>query len=131
VNESRAYRIAIITGHGNFRVAPDSADFWGNNAPATSDDGSGTPYYMLEGTAPKGVRISTSDQSRAGDGDSALPVGTIDPNSWQRIVAFGADGTTIDNVELAIYGTGGAETYLRLRGLTGIVTVRQQSAEGK
>jgi prepilin-type N-terminal cleavage/methylation domain-containing protein len=127
-NESRAYRIAIIPGHGNFRVAPDSPEFWAGSGPPSADDTNGIPAYVLEGAAPKGVRIATSDAVGAGDGDSALPEGSIDLTSWMRVVTFAADGTTQDDAELAIYGNGGPPTYLRLRGLTGIVTVRQQSA---
>src|ERR1700756_3400429 len=29
MNEGRSYRFAVISGKGNFRVAPDSPEFWG------------------------------------------------------------------------------------------------------
>ncbi|TMQ33677.1 MAG: prepilin-type N-terminal cleavage/methylation domain-containing protein [Planctomycetota bacterium] len=31
MDEGRAYRFAVIPNQGNYRVAPDSADFWSGN----------------------------------------------------------------------------------------------------
>ena len=66
VDEGRAYRFAIVPGKGNYRVAPDSDEFWegsGNSATTDSDN----PPYILEGALPKAwcsrTRAATSPTS--------------------------------------------------------------------
>src|SRR6266542_3901766 len=54
IEEGRPYRFAIVPGKGNFRVAPDSPDFWGGGAPPTAAQGSAAPL-VLEESLPKGT----------------------------------------------------------------------------
>jgi len=132
MDEGRPYRFAIVQNHGNFRIAPDSADFWGNGeAPQSSD--SADPPLVQEDALPKGVRFTTPDalQSGAADesGDTALPIGNVDSGQWSRLVTFLPDGTTREDVEIAFHARGGQPVILKLRALTGVVTLQSVAAE--
>jgi type II secretory pathway pseudopilin PulG len=125
MNEGRAYRFAVVPGKGNFRVAPDSSDYWSGNDPQPVDPNN--PPLVMDDTLPKGVRFSTPDtyQSLALDaGDSALPAGSVDPSSWSTIVTFLPDGTTKEDVEIVFTGGGARPLDIKLRALTGAVTVQ-------
>ena len=126
MNEGRPYRFAIVSGKGNFRVAPDSPEFWGGGDPPVAD--SNNPPLVVEDSLPRGVRFSTPDtyQSASIDqsGDSSLPPGSVDPGSWSTIVTFLPDGTTKEDVEIIFTGAGARPVDVKLRGLTGAVSVQ-------
>src|SRR5262245_42314654 len=54
VNEGRPYRFAIVPNKGNYRLAPDSNDFWNGNPPMSNGNGSGDQPIVLESALPKG-----------------------------------------------------------------------------
>ncbi len=127
MNEGQAYRFAVIPNKGNFRVAPDTPNYWaGGGEPAASDPNN--PPLVIDETLPKGVRFCTTDswQSAASDavGDSSLPTGTIDPGSWSNAVTFLPDGTAKEDVEIVFTARGTRPIVLKLRALTGAVSVR-------
>ena len=127
MNEGQPYRFAIIPNKGNFRVAPDNPDYWSNNTPPSAPDPNNPPL-VVDDSLPKGVRFSTPDSLSTSflnsGGDSSLPVGTVDPNSWTTIVTFLPDGTTKDDVEIIFTGGGVRPLDIKLRALTGAVTVQ-------
>jgi prepilin-type N-terminal cleavage/methylation domain-containing protein len=127
MNEGRAYRFAVLPNQGNFRVAPDSPDFWSGNDPAPDD--ANNPPLVVDDALPKGVRFATPDSYQSAalyqTGESALPVGSVDPGSWSTIVTFLPDGTTKEDVEIVFTGGGARPLDIKLRALTGAVTVRQ------
>jgi hypothetical protein len=124
MNEGQAYRFAVVSGKGNFRVAPDNPDYWSGNDPAAPDPTN--PPLVVDDALPRGVRFATPDnyQTTMDSGDSAMPVGTVDPNSWTTIVTFLPDGTTKEDVEIVFTGNGARPLDIKLRALTGAVTVR-------
>lgn len=139
VEEGRAYRFAVLPGKGNFRVAPDSADFWGGSGAAPDAASATSPPYVQDGALPKGVRFAGADgQYDLGDSgdDSSAPAGEVDPSQLVRWIVFLPDGTARtfggmgdDNIEVVLSSPGTRPVTLRLRGLTGIVTVRQPSPQ--
>src|SRR5262249_12697428 len=61
MNEGRTYRFAVVNNSGNYRLAPDSSEFWASNSgapPPTSSTSSNAnnPPYQEEDVLPKGVR---------------------------------------------------------------------------
>jgi prepilin-type N-terminal cleavage/methylation domain-containing protein len=125
MNEGRAYRFSVVPGKGNFRVAPDSPDYWGGNDPSPADPNN--PPLVVDDALPKGVRFATPDSFQSTSleaGDSSLPVGTVDAGSWTTIVTFLPDGTTKEDVEIIFTGSGARPLDIRLRALTGAVTVQ-------
>jgi prepilin-type N-terminal cleavage/methylation domain-containing protein len=135
MNEGRAYRFAVVPNKGNFRVAPDAPDYWGGGGqPAAADPNN--PPLIIDETLPKGVRFCTPDswQSAGSDaaGDSSLPSGTVDPGSWSNAVTFLPDGTAKEDVEIVFTARGARPMVLKLRALTGAVSVRTLPlAEGR
>jgi prepilin-type N-terminal cleavage/methylation domain-containing protein len=124
VNESRAYRFAVVPGKGNYRVAPDSAEFWSGDGGRANFDPD-NPAYVLESSLPKGMvfpdeggnvpNVSVNDSSLPDDG---VPVG-----QWVTWVTFLPTGTAEDDAEVVLQYPGTRPITLRLRGLTGTTTV--------
>ncbi len=132
MDEGRPYRFAIVPNQGNFRIAPDSVDFWGSGEAPTPSD-STEPPLVLDDALPKGVRFTSVEALQSGavdqDGDAVLPPGSVDPSQWSRLVTFLPDGTTREDVEIAFHARGGLPVILRLRALTGVVTMKSFAAE--
>lgn len=118
IEDGRPYRFAVQPG-GQYRIAPDSADFWdggASDAPADSD----APPLEVEESLPAGVGFA--DGGTAADGDSG---------GWQTIVTFLPDGTASRDVEVIFQSDAARRPlHLKLRGLTGSVTVQMGAAGG-
>jgi Tfp pilus assembly protein FimT len=134
INEGRPYRFAVILDKGNFRIAPDSEDFWSGGSGDVPDGDPSTRPLVLEDTLPKGVRFSSTNASQGGSVDSgldsSLPVGSTDGGAWTKVVTFLPDGTALEDVEVAFQARSTQPLVLRLRGLTGVATLKTTSAEG-
>src|SRR6266852_8731527 len=117
MNEGRAYRFAVLPGKGNFRVAPDSPDYWTGNDPPVADQNN--PPLVVDNALPKGVRFATPDTYQSvgfdNSGDSALQSESVDPSSWSTIVTFLPDGTTSADVEIVFTGSGARPLDVKLR----------------
>jgi prepilin-type N-terminal cleavage/methylation domain-containing protein len=127
MNDGVPYRFSVAPGKGNYRVAPDTPEFWLGNegTPKAADPAS--PPLVLEQTLPKTVRFSTPSAVQAGERagnteDTSAPIGSTDPTAWSTVVVFLPDGTARADAELAILASGARPMLLRLRGLTGVVT---------
>lgn len=131
MDEGRPYRFAVVPNQGNFRIAPDSADFWSGNGDAASN--SDAPPLVLEETLPKRVRFVTSDtpqEENASPGGEGTPGSDrVDPSKWTRVVTFLPDGSARDDVEIVFQSRGARPLRLKLRGLTGAVTVKPITTE--
>ncbi len=125
IDEGRPYRFSILPQHGNYRVAPDSGQYWGGSGgqPAADEPGG----YVLEQALPKTIRFRSANDPPGVEtgGESSLEVGAVQPGSWTTVVTFLPDGTASDDVELVFQGPGTRPLAVRLRGLTGVVTTRQ------
>ena len=125
MNEGQAYRFSVLSGQGNFRVAPDSPDYWSGNDPTAPDPNN--PPLAYDDTLPRGVRFSTPDNYQSSgidqSGDSSMPVGSVDSGSWTTLVTFLPDGTTNQDVEIVFTGGGARPLDVKLRALTGAVSV--------
>lgn len=125
VNEGRAYRFGFVPTKGNYRVAPDSPEFWSGGG-SLPGDGTGA-YFLLEDALPKGVRFNTADAPDTGaetEGETALPPGSVEPSTYSAGVTFLPDGTAADDVEIVFRARGAWGLRMRLRALTGVVTVQ-------
>jgi type II secretory pathway pseudopilin PulG len=135
LEEGRPYRFAVVPGKGNYRIAPDSADFWAGNNSTPDANGADNPPLVVEDALPKGVRFATVEALRNNGldqgSDSVLPQGSIDSSVWNPVATFLPDGNAREDVEIAFHGRGGRPLILRLRGLTGVVTVKTFEAEGR
>lgn len=129
IEEGRPYRFAIVPNQGNFRIAPDSPEFWGSSGPT---QGAGDPAngpLLLNETLPKGLRFSAPDAPAASgpaQGESSLPKDGVSPDLWSTRTIFLPDGTASQDVEIVFGASGTMGLVMKLRALTGAVTVRQR-----
>lgn len=111
-----AYRFGVVQQTGKFRVAPDAGEFWSGDGPATPEID--VEPLVLEDTLPRGVAFA----------DAANPEGGNGGGDFVPLVTFLPDGTARENVEIAFRSGSGRGLILRLRALTGAVTVQRESA---
>jgi prepilin-type N-terminal cleavage/methylation domain-containing protein len=110
IQDRRPYRFAVKDGSGDFRVAPDSSDFWpdspSSSIPALADDAP----FVVEGTLPPKVVFDVAG-SGAGSGGG----------DWTAVVTFQADGTASADGQVCFRTAGAAPVTLRLRAATGLI----------
>ena len=124
IDDGRPYRFAIIPNQGNYRVAPDSPEFWGSGGQEQAPADTANPPYVLNKTLPKGMRFSAPDapaDSQA-QGESSLPKDNISPDMWSSRTVFLPDGTARQDVEIVFGASGTMGIVMKLRALTGAVT---------
>ncbi|HKI36082.1 MAG TPA: prepilin-type N-terminal cleavage/methylation domain-containing protein [Gemmataceae bacterium] len=125
VNEGRPYRFSVVPGKGNYRVAPDSSEFWsGGGAPAPDDPEN--PPLVLQQSMPKGI-VFTREGERPGpaDGETSLPDDKVPPGQWVTTAVFLPDGTAQDDVDIILHMDDARPITLHLRSLTGVISVQR------
>jgi type II secretory pathway pseudopilin PulG len=124
MNESRPYRFSIIVGAGDFKLAPDSAEFWSGGGSTSPSPGAA---LILQDALPPGVRFSDPKQSGpanfADDSPSVTAPGS-DSGAWSTVAVFLPDGTARDDCELMFATPGARALCIKLRAMTGAVTTR-------
>jgi prepilin-type N-terminal cleavage/methylation domain-containing protein len=110
IEERRPYRFAVREGTGDFKIAPDTSEYWDDGLGSPSADPEDTSW-VLEGSLPDKVTFAL------GDNASNNPSG-----DWQPLATFLADGTAKDDVEVTLRTRGAAPMKLRLRAVTGGIT---------
>jgi Tfp pilus assembly protein FimT len=128
IDEGRPYRFAIIPNQGNFRVAPDSGEFWSGAAQAQGSGDSANPPLVLSHSLPKGLRFSAPDAApaTAQGTESSLPQDSINPEMWSSRTVFLPDGTATQDVEIVFGASGTMGLVMKLRALTGAVSVKSR-----
>jgi prepilin-type N-terminal cleavage/methylation domain-containing protein len=127
IEEGRPYRVAIVPDTGNFRVAPDSPEFWAGSAPSFDPE---NPSLVLEQALPKGVRFSLQGPANPAnlpdnDGGPEDDPSTVAPGSWSNLITFNPDGSAREDVEILFQVRGAQPVKIQVRGLTGTTRVRQ------
>jgi len=115
IDDSQPYRFAVIPGGGHYKIAPDVDGYWGG-------DGSAVPAgngLVIEGDLP--AKIPFSMQVGPGGGSCG---------QWSYLTTFLPDGTARDNVTVILELAGCQPLAVRLRALTGSVTVGPVDAGG-
>jgi prepilin-type N-terminal cleavage/methylation domain-containing protein len=128
VEEGQRYRFAVVPGKGNYRIAPDSAEFWSGSLPAFNSD---NPPLVVEDALPNGIRFSLNKNEPDMDGDSSFPVGEVEPNQWVSAAFFEADGSAQEDVEITFHSAGNRPVILKLRAMTGIASAKTAPVEGQ
>jgi prepilin-type N-terminal cleavage/methylation domain-containing protein len=129
IDEGRPYRFAIVPNQGNYRVAPDSPEFWGSNGQGQSAGDSSSQGVILSKALPKGLRFSAPDAPAAGanlQGESSLPPDSVSPDMWSSRTVFLPDGTASQDVEIVFGAPGTMGLVMKLRALTGAVTSQKR-----
>jgi type II secretion system protein H len=114
IEEGRPYRFATQPD-GQYRIAPDTADNWSGSSDSTAGDSNDadTPPLVIEESLPQGLKFA--DESTTQDNTDSGP--------WQTAIKFLPDGTASADKTIMIQANGYRPVQLRIRALTGAVTV--------
>jgi prepilin-type N-terminal cleavage/methylation domain-containing protein len=144
MNESRPYRFSYIPGTGNYRLAPDSDEYWtGGGSPPPSNDSEDTTV-VLAGRLPKGVFFQTngspavpvSEDDGPDNPSSDASADTVNVGSYQKLIVFLPDGTAnaftpngsaSDFAEITLKIDDLPALIVSLRALTGVVASRREN----
>jgi len=131
IEESRRYRVGVIYGKANYRVAPDAPEYWSGGTPPSDAQ---NPAYVLEDALPGGIAFGTPNSPMPDDGDTVLPPDSVSPGMYTTVAVFESDGTSRgtdgDDVVIILQKPGaGPPLTVYLRGLTGTATVRKGAAQ--
>lgn len=124
IEQGRPYRLAVDPRGTAYRVAPDQPEYWdGSNGPSDDPNGRG---MVLEKSLPGGVWFTVNGQGvpepPASDSlQEKVPSGV----EWQPVAVFLPTGTAREDAVLRFQVRGCKPSTLRLRGLTGSVTVQK------
>jgi prepilin-type N-terminal cleavage/methylation domain-containing protein len=122
MEEGRVYRFAVVFEKGNFRVAPDSTEFWGSDVPAGD---TANPPLLLASALPKGVRFRKPDAGLVdSDPETALPADAVALSQYAPLAVFLPDGTAREDVAILLEMGGARPVLVKLRAMTGGVSVR-------
>jgi prepilin-type N-terminal cleavage/methylation domain-containing protein len=125
IEEGVPYRFSVVLGKGNFRLAPDSPEYWdgGNPAPA----GNGQQALILTGSLPRGVTFANGNNGNGGGpgGSTDTVLESVSPSQYQALAVFLPDGTARDDVEIRFNVRGAAPAVIKLRSMTGVVSVQR------
>jgi Tfp pilus assembly protein FimT len=116
IEDGRPYRFGVQLGTGRYRMAPDADDFWDGSGGNSSNDGD-APAFIQEASLPNGILFdATSDLPQSGE--------------WSTVVVFNPDGGCNADVEIALKedDDSGTPIVVRIRAMTGAVSVRKKSA---
>jgi len=123
VKEGRPYRFAVVTGKGNYRIAPDRDAYWSGSAPSDDPEGKG---MIQERAMPHGVAFAAPGDNNPVSGETVLPAGQISPDQWTMVTVFLPDGTAREDVEITFSLKGTGPRVVQLRAMTGVVTMKSQ-----
>jgi Tfp pilus assembly protein FimT len=115
IEGGRAYRFAVQPDTGKYRVAPDADGFWDGSGGDESD----APPFVFEGDLPNGIVFKVGDLPESG--------------GWSTVVVFNPDGGCSADVEVVLREADddGTPIVVKVRAMTGAVSVRKQAAEDR
>lgn len=114
IEEGRPYRFSTQPD-GKFRVAPDASDFWtGGGTPSAGANDADVQPLVIEDSLPNGIGFS-DESNTAGD--------SSDGGGWNTVLRFLPDGTASADTVITLHADGYRSVQLKVRALTGAVTV--------
>jgi Tfp pilus assembly protein FimT len=119
IEDGRPYRFAVVPGAGNYQLAPDDQAADGGSL---SDNDQDHPVFSLKQQLPQGVTFALAQEDDQPTQASSDGLSTV--------AVFLPDGTARDDAEVRFQVKGAQPKSVKLRALTGAVTVRQQGGGG-
>lgn len=117
IEGGRNYRFAVQPGTGQFRVAPDSPQFWdGSTSGVDEGDENAPPPHIEEGVLSGGIVFN-------------VPSNLSSDGKWTTVVIFQAQGTCNADTEVTLKEADddGVPIVIRIRAMTGAISVRKQN----
>lgn len=114
IEENRPYRFAVQPGTGKYKLAPDSPEFWGGASDQQATDQAGGAV-VIEDVMPADIVFNLAPGGADSDGGG----------DYVPILLFEPDGSLPEDKYVRITLENARPIELRIRGLTGSVTVRR------
>lgn len=119
IDDGRPYRFAVKPDTGEYKLAPDSPEFWGDGSDAgAANDETYPEPLVLEDTLPSEIVFQFSSFAGAESG------------GWAQLVTFLPDGSCTADRTIRLEREGARPIELSIRQLTGGVTVQTVKAGG-
>jgi prepilin-type N-terminal cleavage/methylation domain-containing protein len=124
MTEGRPYRVSIMPNKGNYRIAPDTDEFWGQGNGSSSAN-----VPVVSGALPEGSVFC--DPEAAGSAvsrnqETSVPTAQASPTSFQPLVTFLPDGTAQDNGQIALKTVGMLQAVtVKFQASTGVLTAKE------
>jgi prepilin-type N-terminal cleavage/methylation domain-containing protein len=116
IENGTPYRFSVKFEKIQYRIAPDTDDFWSSAPPEGSTD---SPK-ALSGSLPDGISFTRDTKSHfSASGD------------WSTVAVFLPDGTCRADASVAVQDGNGSPLTVSVRGLTGTVMVKNAKQEGR
>jgi type II secretory pathway pseudopilin PulG len=137
IEEGRPYRFAVAPGGNNYRLGLDEDQADGGQSADSDQNGNGNsngqhvPPFHLEDHLPQGVTFAMAQedpQSTPGsnsNGQSSPPQSSPSSDGLTTVAVFLPDGTARDDAEIRFQVKGALPKTIKLRALTGGVSVQQ------
>jgi Tfp pilus assembly protein FimT len=129
IEEGRPYRFSVAPGSGSYRLALDDNPADGGGA-STSDDDQDTRPFVVEEKLPQGVTFAQAQEENDQQSQQQQQPSQQSADGMSTVAVFMPDGTARDDAEIRFQVKGAMPKTLKLRGLTGSVTVQQQGGGG-
>jgi prepilin-type N-terminal cleavage/methylation domain-containing protein len=123
IEEGQPYRFSVVPGKGNFRLAPDAPEYWEGGNPPPS--GNGPQPAVMASALPRGVTFANGNGGGGGGNNPDTVLASVSPGQYQTLAVFLPDGTARDDVEIRFNVRGAAPAVIRLRSMTGVVSVQR------
>jgi Tfp pilus assembly protein FimT len=123
IEEGRPYRFAVAPGSGKYHVSADDDPADGGGQAATDNP---SPHaFVLEQELPTGVLFALAREQ--GEGEQPQ---SSSSDGLSTVAVFLPDGTARDDAEVRVQVKGMSPKVVKLRALTGAVTVQQADGGG-
>jgi len=124
------YRLAIVPGKGNYRIAPDTDQFWGGGSGGNSQAAGGklsvVADALQEGSCFGEPNSDQAHTPKEGD-PTALSPKEVDSGRYQTLVTFLPDGTARDDARIAVATLEAPKRVIvKIQALTDIVTTQEE-----
>jgi type II secretory pathway pseudopilin PulG len=127
IEEGRPYRFAVIPGGESYQLAPDESSTDGG----LPDDGTQPPAFKLKEHLPQGVVFAMAQEDApqitpdTPQPQGGQPSSQSSSDGLSTVAVFLPDGTARDDAEIRFQVKGALPKTVKLRALTGGVTVQQ------
>jgi len=119
IEDVRGYRLSVQPGSGKYRVAPHASEFWDGSGSEGMGEEVSVPAFILEEELTKPIVFKI-------DGDFPTE------GEWTTIAIFNPDGTCSADVEITLKEDDDSSPLIvRIRSMTGAVSVRKKRSEGR
>jgi prepilin-type N-terminal cleavage/methylation domain-containing protein len=129
--DGRPYRFGIVPGTGNYRIAPDSDEFWGGSGGSTSSSNSrGKKPLVRAGALPAGSRFCKSENASCpgccSDGNTSQAPDQVAPTSYEGLVTFLPDGTAKADGRITLVTDEARPVILQIQASMGNVITQEE-----